>query len=286
MRDWLRALHSCLYALAAVATMSIVLEARAQDIRAVLASQCTPPKPPPTDANDQLLHIVRDRCVPSFRKSGDPSPCAAIEASSGDDIEAGIAVLKDRKPGAHYLTIAIRPITGIESPLLLASGTPNYFAAAWANRRYLEAVLNHTVPRDAVGLAVNSVCARGQEQLHIHMECLRQDVHDSLREAAETLSTDRWTNVAIAGSTYDAIRVSGEDLDAFDPVRMLTTHLASTGRKLSAETSLVAAGVRIGGTPGFVILTHDARPSGEQLLDPNCEVSGGISEAARSIGRP
>ncbi len=266
--------------------MSSVLEARAQDIQAVLASQCTPPKPPPTDANDQLLHIVRDRCIPNFRKSGDPSPCLAIAPGSGDDIEAGSAILQDRKPGAHYLTIAIRPITGIESPLLVASGSANYFATAWTHRHYLETLLNHTIPRDAVGLAVNSVCARGQEQLHIHMECLRRDVHDSLREAAETLSTGRWTTITVAGSTYDAIRVSGENLDPFDPFRMLAAHLESTGRKLSAETSLVAAGIQIGGTPGFVILTHDARPSGEQLLDPNCEVSGGLSESARSAGRP
>ena len=286
MRDWLRSSRSRLYALAAAATVLIVLEAHGEDIRAVLAGQCTPPKGPPSEANDQLLHIVRDRCVPNFRSSGDPSPCAAIEPGSGNDLEAGSAILKDRKPGAHYLTIAVRPITGIESPLLLAAGTPNYFSTAWANRGYLAAVLSHTVPRDAVGLAVNSVCARGQEQLHIHIECLRRDIHDTLRAVSGNMSPGHWTTLAIAGSTYDAIRVSSEGLDAFDPFKMLAEHLASTGRKLSAETSLVTAGVQVGDAPGFVILSHDTRPSGEQLLDPNCEISAGPSESGRDIGDP
>ena len=269
MRHWLR----LYYTLAAAAAVSMVLEARGEDIRAVLASQCTPPKAAPSEANDQLLHIVRDRCVPSFRKSGDPSPCAAIEPGPGGDIEAGVAILKDRKPGAHYLTIPIRLITGIESPLLLAAGTPNYFAAAWENRQYLETVVNHAVPRDAVGLAVNSVCARGQEQLHIHMECLRPDIHDGLRVAAGTLPAGHWITVSIADSTYDAIRVSSDGLETFDPVKLLAEHLAATGRKFNAETSLLAAGVRVGDAPGFVILTHDTRPSGEQLLDPNCAIA-------------
>ncbi|MET0331942.1 MAG: CDP-diacylglycerol diphosphatase, partial [Dyella sp.] len=43
----------------------------------------------------------------------------------------GYAILKDHHGPAQYLLIPTARITGIESPLLLRAGAPNYFAAAW-----------------------------------------------------------------------------------------------------------------------------------------------------------
>ena len=63
------------------------------------------------------------------------------------------------------------------------------------------------VPRNAVGLAVNTAHSRSQNQFHIHIECLRQDVYDSLRAidylvSRPDIDTDRLGTIGLSmGST-------------------------------------------------------------------------------------
>src|SRR5277367_495827 len=103
-----------------------------------------------------LLHIVRTQCLPHWRTQQDPAPCLQIALPESGDEQAGYAVLPDRKGGAHFLLIPVRRLTGIESPALLEPGTPNYFTAAWQARSHMEHYLGRSLPRDAVGLAINS----------------------------------------------------------------------------------------------------------------------------------
>ena len=43
------------------------------------------------------------------------------------------------------------------------------------------------MPRDDISLAVNSVYGRSQNQLHIHIDCVRSDVRNALRAADPTI---------------------------------------------------------------------------------------------------
>ena len=90
------------------------------------------------------------------------------------------AVLKDANGPTQYLLLPTARIVGIESPALQAPDAINYFAAAWDARRFVEEALGHDLPGDRVGLAVNSVLARTQNQLHIHIDCIRADVRATL----------------------------------------------------------------------------------------------------------
>jgi CDP-diacylglycerol pyrophosphatase len=52
------------------------------------------------------------------------------------------AVLPDKKGVAQFLLIPTRRVTGIESPLILEQGTPNFWNAAWVARSYVLAKLH------------------------------------------------------------------------------------------------------------------------------------------------
>src|SRR3984893_12466159 len=55
---------------------------------------------------------------------------------------------------------------------LLRENAPNYWEAAWDARRYVEEGARRQLPRDKIGMAINSAASRSQEPLHIHVACI------------------------------------------------------------------------------------------------------------------
>src|SRR5271165_2887381 len=126
-----------------------------------------------TERRDALRDIVEDQCLVDWRQSRSPSPCVKIVLPEAHGERDGYAVLADRKGGAHFLVIPTRTVSGIESRDLQEADTPNYFDAAWSARAEVAGVVGRALPRDLIGMAVNSRYARSQDQLHIHVECLQ-----------------------------------------------------------------------------------------------------------------
>ena len=219
---------------------------------------------------DALRHIVQDQCVIRWTEKKDPTPCERVFLPDGPE-SAGYAVLADRKGGAHYLLIPTQTMTGIESSELLDPDSPNYFAEAWHARDLITRFVGHAVPRTAVGLAINTAHARTQDQFHIHIECLRQDVFDSLRAGADHIG-DVWAPLMVVGSTYQAQRVMGDGLDGVNPFEMIAK-LNPEARHHMGDYTVVVAGMQFADGPGFVILTGTG-PTGELLLDATCSVAG------------
>jgi CDP-diacylglycerol pyrophosphatase len=208
---------------------------------------------------DALRQIVQDECVIHWAQQHSASPC--------ERVGAGYAVLADRKGGAHFLLIPTRTMSGIESPEVLEPGAPNYFDAAWQARDRIVAVLGHGVPRSAVGLALNPKHARSQDQLHIHIECLRADVAASLQSNSERIA-GAWSRIDVAGWHFDALRIMGEDLGASNPFRLLADRFPDA-RETLQDYSLIVAGMQFKEGPGFIVLTGTGLP-GELLLDSTC----------------
>lgn len=226
----------------------------------------------PDAGRDALRQIVQDHCVVNWTQHKDPAPCERVSLVNAKGDKSGYAVLTDRKGGAHYLLIPTQTMSGTESGELLDPETPNFFALAWHARDLITKFVGHEVPRTAVGLAVNTAHARTQNQFHIHIECVRQDVFDALRTAAERL-TDTLTPVSIAGSTYQALRIMGQDLDGSNPFELLAT-LNPDARHHMGNYTLVVAGMQFKSGPGFAVLTGTG-PTGELLLESSCAVAGG-----------
>lgn len=217
---------------------------------------------------DALREIVQDECVIHWQQQHNAAPC--------ERVADGYAVLADLKGGAHFLLIPTRTVTGIESPAVFEPDAPNYFAAAWQARDRVAAVVGHDVPRSAVGLALNPKHARSQDQLHIHIECLRSDVARSLQTAAAGI-TAAWSPIDVAGSHFEALRIMGEDLGASNPFRLLADR--SPVLAPLEDYSLIVAGMQFKEGPGFVVLMGTALP-GELLLDSSCAVTHSAAIAA------
>jgi CDP-diacylglycerol pyrophosphatase len=210
---------------------------------------------------DALWRIVHDQCVPHDQASDDPAPCAIV------DQDSGFALLKDIDGAAQYLLIPTERITGIESPALLAPDATDYFAAAWRARPLVEERLGRDIPRDWMSLAVNSEFARSQNQLHIHIDCLRADVHEALERHVAAIGGE-WAPFpeSLAGDRYSAIAVPGEELGA-DPFRLLADGVPGAGADMGRRTLVVVGAVLGDGRPGFIVLAG--------LVDPATGDTGG-----------
>ncbi len=142
------------------------------------SSDSSTEEPQPT-GRDALRQIVQNKCLVNWLQHHDPAPCERVFLTDPNTGNSGYAVLADRQGGAHYLLIPTQTMAGVDSSELLDPDTPNYFAEAWHARDLMTKFVGHDVPRTAIGLAVNTARSRTQNQFHIHVECLRQDVAES-----------------------------------------------------------------------------------------------------------
>jgi CDP-diacylglycerol pyrophosphatase len=222
-----------------------------------------------------LWHIVHDLCVTDMKASGVPAPCAAVNR------KGGYAVLKDPQGRTQYLLVPTARVTGIESPQLMSRGSPNYWQAAWSSRRLIEGRVGRAIPRQDLGLAVNSIPGRTQNQLHIHIDCVRRDVRDTLEARAAEIGM-RWAPLPLTllGDHYQARWVKGAELGTNDPFKLLASADFAARGDMGQETLVVLGAVGRSGAPGFVVLSGRADQgvaTGEELLDHGCEVLGAPS---------
>ncbi len=226
-----------------------------------------------------LWKIVNGQCVPHEQAARDPAPCALVNLSQGT--EKGYAVLKDINGVSQFLLIPTARISGIEDPAILAPGATNYWAAAWQARTLVESRLHTSLPRDDFALAINSEDARSQDQLHIHIDCIRPAVRAALNANLNRIDSV-WTAfpAPLAGnSNYRAIRISQQDLNDVDPFRLLANGDPQARGEMGTHTLILVGETFPDGTNGFVLLDDHAdlttgdRASGELLQDHSCAIA-------------
>jgi CDP-diacylglycerol pyrophosphatase len=225
-----------------------------------------------------LWRIVHDLCVPNERQRGEPYPCAMVQLRDGE--QHGYVLLKDRVGATQFLLIPTARIAGIESSAVLAPDAPNYFAIAWETRTHIDSIVHRALPRDDIALAINSVSGRSQNQLHIHIDCVRFDVRDALRDHEASIR-DGWAllSVPLAGHLYMAMRVEGEQLDRANPFTLLADGVPGAREDMGQHTLVVVGAIFSSGHPGFIILDDHVDPasgdraSGEELQDHSCAIA-------------
>jgi CDP-diacylglycerol pyrophosphatase len=207
---------------------------------------------------DALWYIVNEQCVPDQQQFHSPKPCDQV------DLAAGYVVLKDRVGDTQFLLMPTAHITGIESPEILAPGSPNYWNAAWQARHFVDERAHRTMPPETISLAVNSADARTQNQLHIHIDCLRLDVQAALREHAGDIGT-AWGlfPAKLSGHDYMAMRIDRPDLGDTNPFILLADGIPGARADMAQYTLVV-----VGDPGGFVLLAGHG--SGEELQDHAC----------------
>jgi CDP-diacylglycerol pyrophosphatase len=217
---------------------------------------------------DALWTIVHDQCVPDQQASGNPGPCSQVNIVAGE--QRGYAVLKDLVGATQFLLIPTERIPGIESQVLLEPDATNYVASAWDARSFVDERAGVDIPRDWISLAINSAVARSQNQLHIHIDCVRADIRDAVNRRIADVGPD-WAPFPepLRGHPYQAMAIDGETLAAANPVQLL----AKRADDMGLETLVVVGAYLPDGKPGFVLLASRADPAagnpgaGEELQD-------------------
>ena len=222
-----------------------------------------------------LWRIVSGKCLPNMEAGRGPAPCESVDLAGG--VEQGVAILKDLVGIAQMLAIPTRRITGIEDPQMLAPDAPPVFHDGWRGRSFVEARLGHSMPREAIALAINSAWARSQDQLHVHVDCVAVPVAAALKDYAPSLdATWRPMTVPLAGQTYFARRLDSDDLSDIDPIRLLAEGVEGAKGNMAAW-SLAAVGESFGGKPGFILLADRFSLEGgghaEDVQDHNCAMA-------------
>lgn len=95
----------------------------------------------------------------------------------------------------------IEKITGMESSIILEPTTPNLFAAAWQQRSLLAKKRGEPIADSALSLAINAQYGRSQNQLHIHISCLRPDVRQQIDNLSARLN-DQWQSATLRKHQY------------------------------------------------------------------------------------
>ncbi|TAM51156.1 MAG: CDP-diacylglycerol diphosphatase [Paraburkholderia sp.] len=217
-----------------------------------------------------LWQIVNFDCVPAARTTGKPGICATV------DLPGRFAILRDRQGVAQHLLIPTDRISGIENPRLLAPDAPNYWADAWHARSFVEASLKKAqrppLADDEIGLEINSAMRRSQEQLHIHIDCMRADAVSAL--AAHRSDPPRmWAPLTIDGTRYRVMRVPGPTFD-FNPFDLVAGDKTNPDA-MAGQTILVAGAGPSAEQAGWLIVnssidTDAGTGSAETLLDHRC----------------
>lgn len=220
-----------------------------------------------------LWQIVSIDCVPAARTTGKTGICTSV------DLAGHYAILKDRSGASQHLLIPTDRISGIESPRVLAPDSPNYWADAWDARSFVEASLKAakrgTVTDDRLGIEINSAFRRSQEQLHIHIDCMRPEVTDALaRHRDDALNTWRWDT--IDNVRYRIMRVPGPALNV-DPFRVVA-HDSPGPDAMAGQTILVTGAGESAQNAGWFIVNSSIDVGGgtgsaEGLLDHQCVVA-------------
>ena len=225
-----------------------------------------------------LWKIVNAQCVPHEETKRDPTPCSAVDLAHG--VDKGFAVLKDIVGVAQFLLIPTARISGIEDPAILAPEAANYWDPAWQGRHFMDERLHTALPRDAVSLAINSSLARTQNQLHIHIDCIRPDVQAALKANLDQVEGD-WKPfpVPLAGHLYRSIRINQATLGGVDPFQLLADSDAQARGEMGLHTLVLVGVIYADGTAGFVLLDDHVDVAsgdyagGEQLQDHSCAVA-------------
>jgi CDP-diacylglycerol pyrophosphatase len=233
---------------------------------AALASLAATPAP---DVHPNALwNVVHWLCGPDKLLLGSSAPCLAVNRAQG------YAVVPDPEHRTQILLVPTRRVTGIESPALLAAGAPNYWQDAWDARRFLERRARRSLARDEIAMAVNSETARTQNQLHIHIDCVRADVRAILAERQGEID-QIWSplDTPLFGRLYWARRLDGADLRGNDPFKLLAEGLPEA-RDDMGRFALAVVGMDFAdGGPGFILLANGGPAAfGEGVLDHGCAV--------------
>jgi CDP-diacylglycerol pyrophosphatase len=151
-------------------------------------------------------------------------------------------------------------VTGIDDPQVKSSTFPNYWEIAWQKT---ELYLNR--PREQMGLAINCASCRDQDQLHIHMACVKKDVREELAAKHGDIQSHWGGTIVLGGHHFTARRITRGELAQTSPF-LLLKDISPAWKHMERQT-LAVIGQKDG---SFVVLDSYDGAHAEDLLDRDC----------------
>jgi CDP-diacylglycerol pyrophosphatase len=203
---------------------------------AVAAAKADDCGSPSDTGNDVYLWTKVQECL-----QHPPGTCLEVNPHEG------VAVVRGSQGKTDFLLVPTVRIKGIECPKIWQPGAPNYWELAW---RKAQVYLPH---RTSIGLGINSQAARTQNQLHIHLAAIRNQVKVELGKHDHdiTQKPEEWKNsvVTVLGRNYRVLRVADLGSNLF---ALLREHVATNDMR--DQTLIVTARQ----PTGFYVLNSQA----------------------------
>lgn len=216
--------------------------------------------------SQQLWQIVSQRCIPEQQQAGSSASCLLVNMAQR------YTVFNDANGPLHTLLIPTDKISGIESPELLSGETENYFQHGWDTRYFLQQKATFPIPDNYLVLAINSRYGRTQNQLHLHLACLKPEVYQVILQQKEHIGY-QWQalKIPLSGRRYLAIKVTAMT----DPFIALAQYVQAEGDSMknyglarlmvnNGEAILLATRIQ---------LTAFTLGTAEELLDFDCKLA-------------
>ncbi|MGH1570624.1 CDP-diacylglycerol diphosphatase [Methylobacterium sp. P31] len=237
-------------------------------LAALLVAVSMPAAAGPDPSRDVLWAALKT-CVLAKRVANRSFPCLSVDL--GDKDRPGSAVLRAPGEPTHSVVMPTATVAGLEAPVLRGRAGIAYWRAALAARPFVSDALNGTLSPASVGLAVNSARGRSQDQLHIHLDCMKPSVLAALKAHGRQIRRS-WSRfpVPLAGDRYFALRVPDGEAAQFNP--FVALHTLPGGRPDLHRTSFAALATPPGDPdPGYILLAYRApNASAEDVMDHSC----------------
>jgi CDP-diacylglycerol pyrophosphatase len=213
---------------------------------------------------EALWSLIHSVCVP-ISYFGLSYPCLSVNRREG--------YVLIRSPIRGMIDVLVSPTTkiqGLESKELLSTEAPNIWLSAWKERSRLNALSSRQLSPTQIMMAVNSKATRSQDQLHLHLGCVRRGVREFFQ--SQTIpETQTWIPVHIdavnANFFMKALPADGLKQNAF---KIVSNELPDGIR--SGEKQLVAVvGSETRSFNGFFLLVSFDPISAESLMDNLCQ---------------
>ncbi|WP_157952963.1 CDP-diacylglycerol diphosphatase [Limnobaculum parvum] len=206
--------------------------------------------------SNELWKIVSEQCIPHQQLSiSTASPC--IDVVLTPETKRGYAIFKDRKGPLHFLLIPTAKIDGIESKELQQPDSTDYLYQAWMARYYLAQQVGKPISREMVSLAVNSAYGRSQEQLHIHIACIKPEIQAQLGSQMDTFS-EKWSSVpyGINNHHYIARTLTESQLREVSPFQRVAMEVSDAADNMEKYGLALVAYTGHNNMPMYLLLAN------------------------------
>ena len=222
------------------------------------------------DPRNMLWEQVK-KCSINQRELHKPYPCVYV------DIDNKYVIANGSEPG-DYLLLPTDQISGIESHQISRLNSRNYWQYAWnkaIDKDYIRSKAPQVKFPEQIGLAINSPQARHQDQLYIHLSCIKKTVSDELDKAEKNSEiTDRFqsqTYVYLENQNYSVRFLDNDSLSNSNNPFLLVKEFV--GEKKMGYQSIAVVGRK---QRGFYVLKAESdaqnayKAAAEKLLDEDC----------------